>query len=112
MQETSTTITTESGIYASALLAIATHVHEHQLPAPREITRPVFGPAGITVHVDRRDHEAWVATVLIDGETNRPRVTEDTAVLHTTWAARLPDTGVRITLSTVRRLPFPTAVTA
>lgn len=108
--DTITTITaTESGVYASALLAIATHVHEHNLPAPREITRPIFGPAGITVHVDRRDHEAWVASVLIDNETNRHT---DTVDIHTTWAARLPDTGVRITLSTIRRLPFPTAVTA
>lgn len=107
-----TTTSTESGVYASALLAIATHVHEHKLPAPREITRPIFGPAGITVHVDRRDHEAWVASVLIDNETNRRNDTVDTGVIHTTWAARLPDTGVRITLSTVRRLPFPTSVTA
>lgn len=107
-----TTVATESGVYASALLAIATHVHEHQLPAPREITRPVFGPDGITVHVDRAAHIVWLQSLLIDTQTNRHIDSVDTGVIHSTWEARLPDTGVRITLSTIRRLLFPTAVGA
>jgi hypothetical protein len=65
----------------------------------------------LVVHVDRADHRAWAASVLIDTETNH-RIVPDTDAIKTTWAARLPDTGVRFTLTTIRRLPFPAAVGA
>lgn len=107
MTETRSTQGSQSGVFAHALEAIANHIATHQLPAPRDISRPVFGPLGIEVVLDPfEDWRTWIDSVVVDAEHNEDRPADQDVPydrIRTRWMVRLPDSGVRLSILSSRR---------
>lgn len=98
--------------YPIALLAIATHIHEHHLPAPHTIEADVDAHGEhIVLHLGSKAPTlaAWLDTVAVDDEHSTYREPRDGQLepyLVSVFDVRLPDTGFRVRLRAFRDLPL------
>jgi hypothetical protein len=96
---------TGPGVYAAALVALTSHIAEHQL-AFKFVDNPDNGQP---LEVFVADHVSWLSTVHIITEHNDDAITVDGRlypVIKTVWEVALPDTGTRVRVRTWRDIPF------
>ena len=84
----------------AALLALAQHIIDHQLPAPCSIETPVWSETGdLLVHVRQADSAAWRASIHVTDESAETRHSHSSLVrrfgIEKAWGT-LPDTGIQI----------------
>lgn len=90
------------------LHAVARHLINHALPA-RDISSPrtCLGESSVIVQVWAEDAQAWCETIHVDGVSTTPSKHPDApAGLYerVAWHGRLPESGVRVSVVTVRRV--------
>jgi len=96
----------------AALLALAQHIVDHQLPAPYTIESPSYSATGDLLVMINPDHkDAWLATVTLGDESAE--------IIHSQSAGRYsremfwvtqPDLGITFVIKAIGALPAVEAV--
>lgn len=103
METNRTTALRDAGVVAAGLVALGHHIAEHQLPAPEAIDIDATQRT-ITVRPGL-NWSAWLDSVCVDNERNENTLLFLQPAIRTVWTVRLPDTGTRIRLYTLRPQP-------